>query len=66
MRPPSGFSAERPVEAVKDGAERASREASPWIEGLGRFGHAAKGVVYITIGVLALQAALGRGGGTTD
>ena len=66
MRPPSGLPAERPVEAVKDVAERASREASPWIERLGRFGYAAKGVVYLVIGVLAVQAALGRGGGTTD
>lgn len=47
-------------------SERAVREASPWIEALGRFGHAAIGLVYATIGMLAAQAALGRGGGTTD
>ncbi len=47
-------------------SERAVREGSPWIEALGRFGHAAIGLVYATIGVLAAQAALGRGGGTTD
>jgi hypothetical protein len=41
-------------------------EASPWIEGLGRFGYAAKGVVYLIIGGLAVQAALGHGGQMTD
>lgn len=66
MRGTRSFSAERSIGAVKDGAQRATREASPWIEGLGRFGYAAKGVVYVTIGILAVQAALGRGGGMTD
>jgi uncharacterized membrane protein YidH (DUF202 family) len=33
---------------------------------LGRLGYAAKGVVYGLVGVLALLAALGRGGQTTD
>jgi hypothetical protein len=63
---PNRIAVERSIDAVKDGAERATREASPWIEGLGRFGYAAKGVVYLVIGVLAVQAALGKGGGTTD
>jgi len=40
--------------------------AHPWIEGLGRFGYAAKGIVYVIIGGLALQTALGQGGETTD
>ena len=47
-------------------SERAVREASPWVEALGRVGHAAIGLVYATIGMLAAQAALGRSGGTTD
>ncbi len=47
-------------------ARRAAREASPWIERLGRLGYAAKGIVYALVGVLALQAALGTGGATTD
>ncbi|MFN8633297.1 MAG: DUF1206 domain-containing protein [Chloroflexota bacterium] len=47
---------------VKDGAVA----ASPWLEGLGRFGYAAKGVVYLVVGELAVQAALGTGGQTTD
>src|SRR4029079_11465894 len=47
-------------------SETVVHETSPWIEGLGRFGHIAIGVVYATIGVLAAQTALSRGGGTTD
>jgi hypothetical protein len=41
-------------------------DTGPWIEGLGRFGHVAIGVVYATIGVLAALTALSQGGGTTD
>ncbi len=37
-----------------------------WVERLARFGYAAKGVVYAIVGVLAVQAALGTGGETTD
>jgi hypothetical protein len=52
------------------GAEQQARDsvrkASPWLVGLGRLGHAAKGVVYLLVGVLAVQVALGRGGETTD
>jgi Domain of Unknown Function (DUF1206) len=47
-------------------ARSAAREASPWITGLGRLGFACKGAVYLLIGVLAFQAATGRGGTTTD
>jgi hypothetical protein len=35
------------------------------VVGLARFGYAAKGVVYIIVGILALQVALGTGGQTT-
>ena len=66
MHSSSRTAAERSIDAVKDGAQRATREASPWIEGLGRLGYVAKGVVYLVIGVLALQTALGQGGDTTD
>lgn len=51
---------------LKAGAKQTARQASPWIEPLGRFGFAAKGVVYTIVGVLAIQTALGRGGETTD
>jgi len=47
-------------------AKRQTEAAHSWIEGLGRFGYAAKGIVYLIIGGLALQAALGQGGQTTD
>jgi hypothetical protein len=54
------------LDTVGDSARRGVSEASPWIEGLGRFGYAAKGVVYLIIGGLALQTVLGEGGQTTD
>jgi hypothetical protein len=43
-----------------------ARGASPALVLLGRAGYAAKGVVYIVIGVLAARVALGEGGRTTD
>lgn len=46
-------------------AQRSLRTASPWIEGLARFGFVAKGVVHILIGFLAARAAIGSGGSTT-
>jgi Domain of Unknown Function (DUF1206) len=47
-------------------AERAARKASPWIERLARVGYAAYGVVYVLVGVLAVQAAFGGGGKTAS
>ena len=47
-------------------ARDAVHKASPWIVRLGRFGLVAKGVVYLVVGGLALQAALGSGGQVTD
>lgn len=49
-------------QAVSD----AAGDARPWVERLARAGLATKGLVYLLIGVLAAQAALGVGGGTTD
>ena len=57
---------DRAVEQAQHHAREAVREARPWIERLGRLGHVAIGVVYAVIGVLAIQAARGMGGGTTD
>src|SRR5579884_3974327 len=37
-----------------------------WMTILARFGYAAKGVVYVLIGVLAVLAGFGHGGSTTD
>ena len=48
-----------------DHAEKAARHASPWVEWISRFGYAAKGVVYIVMGVLAVLAAVEAGGGST-
>ena len=51
---------------VADHTHDAMRQASPWLERFGRFGYAAKGVVYGLIGALAVQVAFGVGGQTTD
>lgn len=53
------------AEQAKQTARNAADEARPGIEWLGRLGYAAKGVVYALVGILAGQAALGRGGATT-
>ncbi|GAB5440143.1 MAG: DUF1206 domain-containing protein [Fuerstiella sp.] len=42
-----------------------SRDHRDWIEWLARAGYIAKGVVYLIIGVLAVQVAMGDGGQTT-
>jgi hypothetical protein len=44
----------------------AERAAAPWVRRLARYGYAAKGLVYMVVGWLALQAALGSGGPATD
>src|SRR5688572_32469161 len=54
------------AEQVQAHAREAVHKASPWIVRLGRFGLAAKGVVYLIVGALAIQAALGTGGEVTD
>lgn len=49
-------------------AESTTREAirTPWFGGLVRVGYAAKGLVYVVIGWLALMTAVSVGGKTTD
>ncbi len=51
-------------ETAKRRTEQAIRRtaASPWVGRLARLGYAAKGVVYVIVGVLAVRAALGAGG----
>jgi hypothetical protein len=44
----------------------ATAEVAPWVERLARIGYAAKALLYITVGYLAAEAALGRGGRVTD
>lgn len=56
----------RPLDDIGDSFEAGARAAGPGIELLGRLGYAAKGAVYLIIGVLAVQAAMGDGGQTTD
>jgi len=51
---------------VKEIAEDAVRKSAHWIVRFGRLGYVAKGVVYVVIGFLATQAAIGIGGRTTD
>lgn len=55
---------------VSDAAEEfgaeAQKVAAPWIERYARVGYAAKGFLYMLIGLLALQAAIGWGGQVAD
>ena len=49
-------------------AERSARSAatSKWMTVLARLGYAVKGVVYLVIGILAVQLAAGKGGKAID
>jgi hypothetical protein len=67
----SGTSTEKVKEQAKESFEKAEETidkvaVNPWMERLARFGYAAKGVVYLTVGALAMTAAIGLGGETTD
>jgi type IV secretory pathway VirB2 component (pilin) len=55
-----------PLGIVKEQSVRISQNARRWIIPLARFGYAAKGIVYLIIGVLAALAAFHKGGRTTD
>lgn len=50
----------------REHAAKAKDGAAKGVEGLARFGYAAKGLVYMLVGVLAIQVAAGVGGQTTD
>src|SRR5436190_13088817 len=54
----------RQVNEAKYAADRAA--SSKWVTWLARLGYAAKGVVYLIIGGLALKLAIGHGGAATD
>src|SRR5688572_18977581 len=50
-------------DAASRAGEEVQRQAGNWMERLARMGYAAKGVLYLLIGVLAFQAAIGWGDG---
>ena len=54
------------LDAIQHQTEQTVRQAAPWVERLARAGYAAKGTVYIVIGVLAVMAAWTGRGKTTD
>ena len=43
-------------------ARGAARDAGPWVEKLARMGYAARGIVYVIVGIIAAQAAMGKRG----
>jgi hypothetical protein len=45
-------------------ARGAARDAAPWVEKLARAGYAARGIVYVIVGIIAAQAAMGKRGVT--
>jgi uncharacterized protein DUF1206 len=47
-------------------AERSVRAARPWVERLARLGYAARGAVYVLVGILAVQTAFGARRHATD
>ena len=47
-------------------AHEAKERAKPWVKWLARFGYAAKGIVYMVVGGLALAAAFGSGGSSNS
>ena len=53
------------INSMSNATAQAKNEVKDWVVWLGRFGFAAKGLVYIIIGVLAVQVAIGSGGQTT-
>ncbi len=57
---------DRAAEDARGHAETAARHARPWVRVMARFGYVAKGVVYATIGLLAMLEALGMGGKTAS
>ncbi len=65
MNHPSPLSPSRTAPRRAEQVGRASA-THPWVITLARWGYAAKGLVYLLIGVLALKLALGLGGAATS
>lgn len=54
------------MQAAQDEVAAHARPHAAWIVRLARAGYAAKGIVYLVIGTLAIRAAAGTGGATED
>jgi hypothetical protein len=61
-----GDAARRTVHRAEREAQRIAQRERAWLVPAGRVGYAANGAVYMIVGFLALQAAIGAGGATTD
>ena len=57
-----------PVKKIETEGKAAAKEAaySPTMEKLTRLGYGIKGLIYITMGLLAIQGALGKGKSPAD
>jgi hypothetical protein len=53
--------AQSAAQAAGDVGEKVQKHAGDWVERLARLGYAAKGVLYLLVGGLAVQAAIGWG-----
>ncbi len=60
----SATSIDQVKDQAKEGAKRAA--GNPWTERLIRLGYVARGLVYLIPGILALQLAMGAGGGAVN
>lgn len=56
----------RASDRASNQVSRASQDVAPWVKVLARTGYAARGVVYLVVGWLAIQVAIGSGGQTTS
>lgn len=55
-----------PLEEAKKQATKAAYTVAPWIEKIGRFGFVANGIVYASMGILAVRSAWRYRGSVTD
>lgn len=55
-------------QTLKQGAEKAAQDMthSPLVESLTRLGYVVRGIIYVVIGILAFQVAIGNGGALAD
>jgi len=54
------------MNGIQGQAELTLRHGGPWVERMARIGYAAKGVIYMIVGVLAVEEAFNAGGKTTN